>query len=406
MRVSQPLAILFGALLGVPAVLGQDAPKPPAVPTAPVPDKQTPPAPKPPDGAAAPAKNSKADSEKALAELRTQAADVRPLVESDLARAFLSSADQLPVMAPRLIFIDPQTREAFKPGDTETLPEPRRSQLKKRIYDTRFYYTTGYGSPMLYARPLDVLASHGVDSLRGKKVLDFGYGMIGQDRMMALLGADVHGVDVEPVLAILYCQPGDTGEIAARDGTKGKLTVHNGQWPAYETIRRDIGGDYDIILSKNTLKAGYIHPARETDPARLVHLGVSDAEFLKGALDALKPGGLFLVYNISPAQAPPDKPYVPWADGQFPFERSLVEKTGFEVLAWDKEDDDKNRAMFAALDPGKTPDSFKDNLFTHYTLLRRPAASGAAGSPDAKHDQAPDAGKPPEPKPAHTSPPK
>jgi hypothetical protein len=175
------------------------------------------------------------------------------------------------------------------------------------------------------------------------------------------------------------------------------VTLHSGEWPADARLLEPVGGGYDVIISKNVLKAGYIHPAREAKPETLVNLGVSDEQFLKAAFDALKPGGLFLVYNISPAQAPADKPYIPWADGKFPFERSLVEKAGFQVLAFDQEDDEKIHEVFAAIEPGKSPDSFKGELFSHYTLLKRPASPEGR---DAKKDApaAPAATSPEKPK--------
>src|SRR3954469_14199158 len=108
-----------------------------------------------------------------IEEMRAQASAVAPLVESPLAKAFLGTADMLRPVAPRLLLRDPQTKEVFTPGQSESLPEPQKSRLTKRIYDTRFYYTTGYGSPIIYARPLDILGERGVESLAGKKVLDF-----------------------------------------------------------------------------------------------------------------------------------------------------------------------------------------------------------------------------------------
>ncbi|MEX2218974.1 MAG: hypothetical protein WD749_09460 [Phycisphaerales bacterium] len=309
-----------------------------------------------------------------LDELTREAAAIRPIVETDLARAFLDTAAQLPEIEPRTLHRNAKTREALTEDQFNALPEERRAGFTKRTYDSRFYYTTGYGSPTIYARPIDVLAKHGLASLKNKKVMDFGYGMIGQGRMMALLGADVHGIDVEPLFALLYSRPGDTGEIISDSGERGRLTLHHGQWPGDPAIAEAVGGGYDAIVSKNTLKMGYIHPARETDTSRLVHLGVTDEEFLKASFNALKPGALFLVYNLSPRQTPPDKPYLPHADGKFPFERSLVERTGFEVLEWDRTDDDAARAVFAALDPSKPPESFNESIFSWHTLLRRPSA--------------------------------
>ena len=80
---------------------------------------------------------------------------------------------------------------------------------------------------------------------------------------------------------------------------------------------------YDLVLSKNTLKRGYIHPERPTEDRKLIKLGVDDRAFVQAVYDMLEPGGLFLIYNLCPAQAPPDQPYIPWADGRCPFDRRL-----------------------------------------------------------------------------------
>ena len=63
------------------------------------------------------------------------------------------------------------------------------------------------------------------------------------------------------------------------------------------------------------------------------------------------------------------------ADGAFPFERSLVEKAGFEILAFDEPDHDAMAGIFVALghDQGKGKEKMLEELFTYYTLLRRPA---------------------------------
>ncbi len=61
-----------------------------------------------------------------------------------------------------------------------------------------------------------------------------------------------------------------------------------------------------------------IHPeppaGKTVDERQLVKLGVEDAAFLAAVRESLKPGGLFIIYNISPAQSPAEdltKPYLP-----------------------------------------------------------------------------------------------
>ena len=61
------------------------------------------------------------------------------------------------------------------------------------------------------------------------------------------------------------------------------------------------GGSYDLFLSKNTLKRGYIQPEKKVDRRLLVDLGADDPAFLKAVAKALKPGGWLVIDNLSPA---------------------------------------------------------------------------------------------------------
>ena len=73
----------------------------------------------------------------------------------------------------------------------------------------------------------------------------------------------------------------------------------------------------------------------------------------------------------NPRQNPPDEPYIPHATGGCPFERALIEGTGFEIVAFDVNDTEAARAMGRALgwDEGMDLDN---GLFAMYTILRRP----------------------------------
>jgi len=137
---------------------------------------------------------------------------------------------------------------------------------------------------------------------------------------------------------------------------------------------KQVGDGYDLFISKNTLKRGYVHPEKPVPPRSTIDLGVSDLEFAKLVAGMLKPGGLFYIYNLSPAPAPPDKPYLPMADGRCPFAKETLEAAGFEVLAYDVVDDDAARAMGKALgwdqDP-QDPFDVEHDLFSHYTIARR-----------------------------------
>lgn len=317
-----------------------------------------------------------------VAEMQSQAKAAAALCETNAGRSFLSAAPALPSIAPRTIYRDRERGLAFTEESWKKLKPDEQVKFTPREYDERFFYYTGYGTPLNYARAFDIAGKFGVDTWQGKRVLDFGYGSIGHLRMLAALGAAAHGIEVEPVFASLYSWPGDQGEIQPIAGSApGSVRLFHGRWPAnaiLETAVRNsgppgTGGDFDLFISKNTLKKGYIHPEREADERMLIKLGAGDEEFLRAVHDVLKPGGLMLVYNIAPAQNPSDKPFLPMADGRFPFDRALVEKVGFEVLAFDQVDDDAMHKYWFVYfpDPEMNAENLKESIFTHYTVLRK-----------------------------------
>ncbi len=310
------------------------------------------------------------------------------------AKRFVAAAADLPTIEPRTLWRNRAKGEWLTPAQYEQLEEPAREGFEEVSADEFFYYNTRYGTPVAYSRAVDLFFSRikGVDGapdrFAGLRVLDFGYGGIGHLRIMASLGADAHGVEVDPMLVALYSAPGDTGRIPFSEAAcaalpfieaevpkSGALTLHHGRWPAESEVVASVGHGYDLILSKNVLKRGYIHPEREVDPRRLVNLGVDDAGFARALFDAISPGGFLLIYNLCPAPAPLDKPYLPHADGRCPFERSLLEETGFTVLVYDQNDDAGIRTLAGALGWTDGGMDVENDLFAQWTLLQRPAAS-------------------------------
>ncbi len=311
-----------------------------------------------------------------VAQMKAEAAAMASLVQTSLAKEFLTGFQCLPALStPRAVYYNKETRDAKTEAAAKTLTEEQLKGYVKRDIDERFFYLTRYGSPVAFTRPMEILGRAGVKHVDGLKLVDFGFGTIGQLRAMASLGADVVGVEVDALLAAMYAEAGDTGDIArcttAGKGDDGTVKLVFGQFPAEKTAVDEVGAGYDVFISKNTLKRGYIHPEQEVDPRMLVHLRVDDETFVRSVYDALEPGGFAMIYNLSPAPAKPGEKYIPWADGRSPFARELCERVGFAVVAFDTDDSAAAREMGKALGWGESMDLEKD-LFGTYTLLRKP----------------------------------
>lgn len=314
--------------------------------------------------------------------LRQQATALMPLVKADAAIELLKAVPLLPEPPSRTVYRNREKGLALSAAEWNALSEADRAGLTPKVYPPEFYYSTGYGSPLVYARVLDLAGKHGFASLKEKKVMDFGAGTIGHLRAMALASAEAHGVDVESVLRALYSEPGDQGTV--HNGSKGAAWIHIGRWPAETDIAHKVGTGFDLITSKNTLKEGYIHPkppeGKTVDARQVITLGVNDAAFLKSVHESLNPGGLFVIYNICPAQSDAkdlSKPYIPWADGKSPFSREQFTAAGLEVLELDIVDSAWAIDAFTALGyhNGASKEEMSKTTFCWYTIARRPSQS-------------------------------
>jgi SAM-dependent methyltransferase len=322
------------------------------------------------------------ESSSTLARLNNEAAILQPLAQSDLTRRFLAATGALPQIAPRTAYVDEITREYFSPASRAALPELRRSQLAETQIDEYRYYYTKYGSPLAYLRALEFATDAQFNDVSGKRILDFGYGSIGHLRLLASLGASVTGVDADSYLAALYAQASDQGAVLSASGTsrraRGSITLVHGAWPKESKIIERVGRDYDLIISKNTLKRGYIKPERKvTDKKQLINLGVSDQVFLGAIFTTLAPGGKLVIYNIHPKAASATAKYNPMADGRSPFSREQFEKAGLKVVMIDADDNAMVRKMGRLLkwdqnQKGETVDDLDSNLFALVTVVAKP----------------------------------
>lgn len=341
---------------------------------------QTPAPPSPPP-ASAPASKPAAtepDPIPASRRMKAEALAMRDMMTTDLGRTFLEGARGLPVIAPRTVYREKKSRQWFSPAQKAAAlaADPALEFIEMQIGDDR-YYDTKYGSPVAYARAFDLLGKTGLKSFDGLHILDIGYGTIGHLRMLATMRADVTGLDVDSFLTALYSDPSDTGVIRNPEGEDGRITLVNGTLDD-DDVKRKVGDGYDLIIAKNTLKRGYIHPPADVkvDPRQLVNLGLDDEAFLRTLFDALKPGGHLMIYNICPKQNDYEhgQPYSPWADGRSPFSREQFEKAGFRVGILDRDDSESCRAMAKILgwDQGEGAMDLQSDLFAHFTLVEKP----------------------------------
>ena len=301
--------------------------------------------------AASPAEPRRHGEGELVALLQKQATRLDPLVTTPFVHRFLGATRGLPRIATRSVTHDQKTIEV----------------------DEERYYDADVSSPLDYARPLDLVAARGTELGAGAKVLDYGFGSVGHLRLLASLGLDVTGIEVKPVLASYYAAPGDTGAIRAFDGgAPGQLRMLDGFFPADAKLKAQVGAGYDLVIAKNTLKKGYIHPDRPAPERFLIKLGVDDATFLGAFHDLLKPGGRMLVYNIF-VPVPADQPFKPMSDGRSPFSKAAWEAAGFQVETFDQDDSPEIRTFLAITgeDDGGPPE-----FHALYTLVRRSGHDG------------------------------
>ena len=150
-----------------------------------------------------------------------------------------------------------------------------------------------------------------------------------------------------------------------------------GSFPGDSATSRSVGGGYRVIMSKNTLKKGYIHPDTVIDARQRVSLGVDEGAFLRAIRDRLEPGGWFLIYNLAYGPKRKEGRYDPSADAASPWTRAQLEAAGFEVSVVDASDDLAVREMAHAVGWDQPQGGMLLQQLTGlYTLARKPERSG------------------------------
>jgi hypothetical protein len=290
---------------------------------------------------------------------------IAPLMKQAAAREFLKAAATLKAQTPRIVYTHQSTRRSITPIEYEAMNANEREGFERVEHDETFYFSTYYGSPVAYARALECAGAHGLATLDNAKILDLGYGAIGGMRMMAGAGAGVSAVDVDSTLPALYREPLDQGAMLGINARTGRLTLYNGVFAGNTTLTKLIGREFNLIVSKNTMKRGFMKPA--SGGKALVSFEASDEVLLDTIYDSLAPGGLFVIYNIM-AGFDPGKPAT---DGYSPFTREQFAKANLNVLALDANDDAAVRAMGRALGWETQMGDLEKNLFALCTVVQR-----------------------------------
>jgi hypothetical protein len=122
-----------------------------------------------------------------VAQIRRDAKVMAPHVTTDLARDFLRAGSALPEIHDRTLYQDVAKKTYLSEKAVQKLEAATRDRLKKIPVDETFYYNTRYGSPLAYARPLELLGRSGLHDLSGRKILDLG--MSDREVLKALFAA-------------------------------------------------------------------------------------------------------------------------------------------------------------------------------------------------------------------------
>lgn len=314
-----------------------------------------------------------------------EAQALAPFATTRAAQDWLAQAGRLPEVETRTVYYSFGPKRGYTTAQHELLSEADREGLTEgEIKTDETYYDTFYGTPTAYVRALDLAATElqqGTDKVfgwEGVKILDYGYGQIGQLRMLAQCGAHAVGVEIDPILEAIYSAPSDQGVVEPGDGAEhdpGSVALLHGYWPnddeMVERVREASGGDgYDLIIARNLLKRGYISPTNGSQA--WVDLGRSAEDTLGVFHDALRPGGVMVIYSIG--GAPPEEGYSPSTDIACPWSAEQLEAAGFEVRAYDADENEACREVGRGLGWDQPPNNMdlQSGLFGVYTILRRP----------------------------------
>jgi hypothetical protein len=294
---------------------------------------------------------------------------LRDVYTSPQAQQMLDEVQHLPVCEPRTIYAAFRPNRAVSADQYEQLPEEEQQKLRELNINPSNYYATFYGSPLVYARTLDLLHKHAPDfTINNANILDLGYGQLGQLRLWAQMGANVTGVEIDPVLTEIYNNCEAVGDLEKPN--TGSVTLIEGSFPNSESTRKQVGSGYDLFISRNLLKRGYVKP-QKLNPNFPPPVGweMTDAEMLGHLYDTLNPGAIVIIESLGPK---PD-PEKPWSDISNPWSKQSWIDAGFKVIAHDQDESKYARSMGAALGWDEQM-NLETDLFAVYSMYQKPSS--------------------------------
>jgi hypothetical protein len=237
-----------------------------------------------------PADSSQTATVHPLQSLIDDASALRDVYSSPGAQRMLDGVEELPICEPSPVYAAWRPNRGYTQSQYDALDDSQREGLRMLPIESVDYYSTFYGTPLVYARILDLVELHSPGFVvEGARIMDLGYGQLGQLRLWAQMGADVVGVEIDPILTAIYdgCQA--VGDVDDDPKTSGSVALVEGAWPNDESCRKEVGGEFDLIISRNLLKRGYVKPAA-LNPAFPVPVGweMSDAEVVGHFYDRLR----------------------------------------------------------------------------------------------------------------------
>lgn len=220
--------------------------------------------------------------------LCNEAKKIRPLLKNPLSTSLLEKVPLLDVPGNiASIYYNKKDKLALSPEDYTRLKDT--SGYQQLNLNNTYYYYTRYGTPLAYVLPFELLGNLPELASKPLKILDYGFGTIGHLKLLTENNHIVHGVEIDPILNLLYKE---------EDMANDNLKLFYGYFPKDKSLVKKLDNNYDVFISKNTLKKGYVHPDIEVNKKYLLNFGVSDDDYLQAISELLKPDGYFLIYNL------------------------------------------------------------------------------------------------------------